>query len=76
MEQAIRLYDFINIASIEMLLTINGNRKYSLAQGQKNSRIELSSLRSIEKLFTGKKLFIPILIGLSVSDTFYFATLI
>ena len=35
MEQAIRLYDFINIASIEMLLTINGNRKYSLAQGQK-----------------------------------------
>lgn len=35
MEQAIRLYDFLNISSIEMLLTIDGKRKYSLAQGQK-----------------------------------------
>ncbi len=35
MEQAIRLYDQLNIGSIEMLLTINGERKYSLAQGQK-----------------------------------------
>ncbi|NNJ55211.1 MAG: isocitrate dehydrogenase [Bacteroidia bacterium] len=35
MEQAIRLYDQLNIGSIEMLITINGERKYSLAQGQK-----------------------------------------
>jgi isocitrate dehydrogenase len=35
MEQAVRLYDFLNISSIEMLITINGERKYSLAQGQK-----------------------------------------
>ncbi|MGB0850492.1 MAG: isocitrate/isopropylmalate family dehydrogenase [Bacteroidia bacterium] len=35
MEQAIRLYDFLNIGSIEMLITIDGQRKYSLAQGQK-----------------------------------------
>jgi isocitrate dehydrogenase len=35
MEQAIRLYDYLNIGSIEMLITIDGKRKYSLAQGQK-----------------------------------------
>ena len=35
MKQAIHLYDHLNISSIEMLLTINGERKYSLAQGQK-----------------------------------------
>ena len=35
MEQAIHLYDFLNISSIEMLITIDGKRKYSLAQGQK-----------------------------------------
>ncbi len=35
MEQAIRLYDHLNISSIEMLISINGKRKYSLAQGQK-----------------------------------------
>ena len=35
MEQAIRLYDFLNIGSIEMLISIDGKRKYSLAQGQK-----------------------------------------
>jgi isocitrate dehydrogenase len=35
MEQAIHLYDFLNIGSIEMLITIDGQRKYSLAQGQK-----------------------------------------
>ena len=35
MEQAIRLYDHINIGSIEMLISIDGKRKYSLAQGQK-----------------------------------------
>ncbi len=35
MEQAIRMYDFLTIGSIEMLITINGERKYSLAQGQK-----------------------------------------
>ena len=35
MEQAIRMYDHLNIGSIEMLITINGVRKYSLAQGQK-----------------------------------------
>jgi hypothetical protein len=35
MEQAIKLYDFLKIGSIEMLITINGERKYSLAQGQK-----------------------------------------
>lgn len=35
MEQAIHLYDFLNIGSIEMLITIDGKRKYSLAQGQK-----------------------------------------
>ncbi|PCJ63177.1 MAG: isocitrate dehydrogenase [Bacteroidetes bacterium] len=40
MEQAIHLYDHLNIGSIEMLLTIDGLRKYSLAQGQKV--IELS----------------------------------
>ena len=35
MEQAIHLYDYLNIGSIEMLITIDGKRKYSLAQGQK-----------------------------------------
>ncbi|MDA8886460.1 isocitrate/isopropylmalate family dehydrogenase [Bacteroidia bacterium] len=35
MEQAIRMYDHLNIGSIEMLITIDGVRKYSLAQGQK-----------------------------------------
>lgn len=35
MEQAIRLYDYLNISSIEMLISIDGKRKYSLAQGQK-----------------------------------------
>jgi isocitrate dehydrogenase len=35
MEQAIRLYDYLNIGSIEMLISIDGKRKYSLAQGQK-----------------------------------------
>lgn len=35
MKQAIHLYDHLNISSIEMLLTINRERKYSLAQGQK-----------------------------------------
>lgn len=35
MEQAIRMYDHLNVSSIEMLITINGERKYSLAQGQK-----------------------------------------
>jgi isocitrate dehydrogenase len=35
MEQAIHLYDYLNIGSIEMLITIDGQRKYSLAQGQK-----------------------------------------
>lgn len=35
MEQAIRLYDFLKVGSIEMLITIDGERKYSLAQGQK-----------------------------------------
>ena len=35
MEQAIHLYDYLNIGSIEMLITIDGMRKYSLAQGQK-----------------------------------------
>ena len=35
MEQAIHLYDYLNIGSIEMLITIDGHRKYSLAQGQK-----------------------------------------
>ncbi|MFT4875447.1 MAG: isocitrate dehydrogenase [Bacteroidia bacterium] len=35
MEQAIHLYDYLNIGSIEMLITIDGERKYSLAQGQK-----------------------------------------
>ena len=35
MEQAIRLYDFLNIGSIEMLISIDGKHKYSLAQGQK-----------------------------------------
>jgi isocitrate dehydrogenase len=35
MEQAIRMYDHLNIGSIEMLITIDGQRKYSLAQGQK-----------------------------------------
>ena len=39
MEQAVRLYDFLNISSIEMLITINGERKYSLAQGQKVNAI-------------------------------------
>lgn len=37
MEQAIHLYDFLNISSIEMLITIDGQRKYSLAQGQKTN---------------------------------------
>jgi len=37
MEQAIHLYDFLNISSIEMLITIDGQRKYSLAQGQKKN---------------------------------------
>lgn len=35
MEQAIHMYDFLTISSVEMLLTIDGERKYSLAQGQK-----------------------------------------
>jgi isocitrate dehydrogenase len=35
MKQAIRLYDYLNIGSIEMLISIDGKRKYSLAQGQK-----------------------------------------
>ena len=39
MEQAIRLYDQLNIGSIEMLITINDERKYSLAQGQKVNSI-------------------------------------
>ena len=37
MEQAIHLYDFLNISSIEKLITIDGQRKYSLAQGQKTN---------------------------------------
>jgi isocitrate dehydrogenase len=39
MEQAVRMYDQLNISSIEMLITINGERKYSLAQGQKVNAI-------------------------------------
>lgn len=40
MEQAIRMYDQLNISSIEMLITINGERKYSLAQGQKVNELK------------------------------------
>ncbi len=40
MQQAIRLYDYVNISSIEMLITIDGQRKYSLAQGQKIINLE------------------------------------
>ncbi len=39
MEQAIHLYDYLNIVSIEMLISIDGKRKYSLAQGQKVNAI-------------------------------------
>ncbi|MDB4161047.1 isocitrate/isopropylmalate family dehydrogenase [Bacteroidia bacterium] len=39
MEQAIHLYDYLNISSIEMLISIDGKRKYSLAQGQKVNAI-------------------------------------
>ncbi|MDB4174305.1 isocitrate/isopropylmalate family dehydrogenase [Bacteroidia bacterium] len=35
MEQAMRVYDHLTVSSVEMLLTIDGERKYSLAQGQK-----------------------------------------
>lgn len=34
-EQAIRLFDHLRIGSIEMLIMLDGVRKYSLAQGQK-----------------------------------------
>lgn len=34
-EQAIRLFDQLRIGSIEMLIMLDGERKYSLAQGQK-----------------------------------------
>lgn len=40
MEQAIRMYDQLNVSSIEMLITINGERAYSLAQGQKVNAIK------------------------------------